>query len=242
MLYGNAAYCAILACSPEELIGTTYASAIHADDRERVRLQLETMAPDNPEVVIENRVVLPSGETRWMQWTNCGCFDEAGTLIECQAAGRDITAHIEARRLVELHGGEMSESAPHQIPRRVLVIDDNEDAADMLGHLLECWGHQVRVEYSGAGAVEAAREFQPEIAFVDIGMPTMDGYETARALRGLPDLRDLALIALTGYAQDSDVAAATEAGFDHHLPKPVRTPRLRELLSTLRRRGSVRLT
>lgn len=164
------------------------------------------------------------------------------------------------RQLVELHGGKVSASSaglghgselvvelpiidaqPTSAPRpdssppepalRILVVDDNEDAADMLSHLLECWGHEVQVAYSGARAIEVARDFSPEVGFVDIGMPGMNGYETARALRAIPELGALRLIALTGYAQDSDVEAAAQAGFDHHLAKPVRTPSLRDLLA-----------
>src|SRR5690606_31061 len=104
--------------------------------------------------------------------------------------------------------------------RRILVVDDNEDAAKMLGSALSALGHEVRVAHDGPHALAVAREFQPEAAVLDIGLPVMDGYELARGLCALLPQRPR-LIALTGYGQDSDRERARGAGFDLHLVKPV---------------------
>jgi CheY-like chemotaxis protein len=106
-------------------------------------------------------------------------------------------------------------------PRRVLVVDDNRDAAQTLGEALEEEGHTTRVTFDAPAALRLAEEFQPEVAVLDIGLPVMDGYELGRRLRALPSLRRLRLIALTGYGQDSDRTRSEEAGFDAHLVKPV---------------------
>ena len=106
-------------------------------------------------------------------------------------------------------------------PRRVLIVDDNQDAADVLGEALVKGGHIVRVAYDGPTALDVARTFHPQIALLDIGLPVMDGYEVARQLRTL-DLGGsrIRLIAVTGYGQDGDRARTTEAGFDAHVVKP----------------------
>ena len=102
---------------------------------------------------------------------------------------------------------------------RVLVVDDNPDAADLLAEALEACGYQVAVSHDGPGALLAAREFQPEVGVLDIGLPVMDGYELARRLREqMPGVR---LVALTGYGQDADRRRSHEAGFAAHLVKPV---------------------
>jgi PAS domain S-box-containing protein len=106
--------------------------------------------------------------------------------------------------------------------RRVLVVDDNEDSADSLALLLELKGHEVRVALDGPAALATAHAFQPEVVLLDIGLPGMDGYEVARRLRAeRAGEGGLLLVALTGYGQDEDRRRSREAGFDHHLVKPV---------------------
>jgi signal transduction histidine kinase len=102
---------------------------------------------------------------------------------------------------------------------RVLVAEDNADAGEMMRVMLTFRGHDVRVASNGVQAVEAAREFEPQIAFLDIGMPRMDGYEAAYRIRELLGRR-VVLVALTGWGQDEDKRRSREAGFDHHLTKP----------------------
>ncbi|MCC2955494.1 response regulator [Massilia sp. IC2-477] len=113
---------------------------------------------------------------------------------------------------------------------RILVADDNTDAADSLAALLQAGGHTVRTVYDGAQALQAAPAFAPDLAFLDIGMPGMDGYQTARALRALPGLKDLRLVALTGWGAQEDRARSREAGFDHHLLKPAAPEQLAAIL------------
>jgi signal transduction histidine kinase/DNA-binding response OmpR family regulator len=116
--------------------------------------------------------------------------------------------------------------------RRVLVVDDNRDAAESLGLLLEVAGHQVRLCHDGPSALQAAEEYQPEVVLLDIGLPAMDGYQVARQLRARPTTRQALLVALTGYGQEEDLRRAREAGFDHHLVKPADLETLTGLLAT----------
>ena len=105
--------------------------------------------------------------------------------------------------------------------RRVLVVDDNKDAADSLALLLELAGHEVRVAHSGRAALSLAQLFRPDTSLLDIGMPDLSGYEVARELRREPWGRQMRLIALTGWGQEADRQRAQEAGFDEHLTKPI---------------------
>ncbi len=105
-------------------------------------------------------------------------------------------------------------------PRRVLVIDDNMDSADMLRQALELRGHQVEVAHSGPEGVEKLRQLGAQVVICDIGLPEMDGYAVARAMRADPKLHSVRLVALTGYARPQDVTKAIQAGFDAHLAKP----------------------
>lgn len=125
---------------------------------------------------------------------------------------------------------------PEGRPSRVLVVDDNADAADALAELLALWGHEVRAAYGGEEALAAAVSFDPDVALVDVGMPGTDGYETARRWRERADgqERRARLVALTGYAQPHDVARALDAGFDEHLAKPARPEALRRVLELRR--------
>jgi CheY-like chemotaxis protein len=113
----------------------------------------------------------------------------------------------------------------------VLVVDDNEDAAEMLSEALTALGYVVRTAPDGPSALVAAEEFQPQLALLDIGLPVMDGYELGRRLRESHSA--LRLVALTGYGQASDKARSREAGFDGHLVKPIHLDKLQRLLSTL---------
>jgi PAS domain S-box-containing protein len=117
--------------------------------------------------------------------------------------------------------------------RRILVVDDNVDAADSLGRLLSrLWGQEIQVAYDGPSALEVAQSFQPEVVLLDIGLPGMDGCEVARRLRGEPELADVLLIAVTGWGQERDRLQVHNAGFNHHLVKPVDLDALKELLVT----------
>jgi CheY-like chemotaxis protein len=106
-------------------------------------------------------------------------------------------------------------------PHRILVADDNRDAADSLATMLRLGGHEVGVAYDGREAVALAETFRPEIALLDIGMPRMNGYETALALRHLPNAAAVRLFALTGWGQPDDKRRSRAAGFDHHFVKPL---------------------
>jgi len=115
----------------------------------------------------------------------------------------------------------------------ILIVDDNRDFADSLSRLLEAWSFQPRVAYDGPSAVEAALTQTPDAILLDIGLPSMDGFEVARQLRQLELSPRLLLVALTGYGQAEDVRRSREAGFDHHLVKPVDLEELRRLLAAL---------
>jgi two-component system, sensor histidine kinase len=122
--------------------------------------------------------------------------------------------------------------ATHAFPnRRILVVDDNRDAAETLGALLEALGATVTVTHSGRAALDVVGAFDPDAVLLDIGMPEMDGYEVARQLRSMPGRSHTLLIALTGWGQDQDVRQSHAAGFDHHLVKPPDIEKLRELLA-----------
>jgi CheY-like chemotaxis protein len=114
---------------------------------------------------------------------------------------------------------------------RILVIDDSRDAAHMLKVLLTKIGHQVEAVCDGRQGVEAATQSLPEIVFCDIGMPTMDGYEVAQALRADERTRGAYLVALTGYGEDDDRAKAIDAGFDQHLVKPIGLATLQQAIA-----------
>jgi CheY-like chemotaxis protein len=116
---------------------------------------------------------------------------------------------------------------------RVLVVDDNEDAATMIALSLRRLGHTLRVVHDGPSALAIAVEFLPDVALLDLGLPGMDGYELARRLRALPGLARVRLVAVTGYGQDRDRALTHEAGFDLHLVKPVERARFKAVLDEL---------
>jgi two-component system CheB/CheR fusion protein len=166
--------------------------------------------------------------------------------------------------VVELHGGEVAahsegfgngaeftvrlptqpEPAPAAPPelelvkraRRILVIEDNEDAAESLREALALDEHEVALAFDGPHGLERARSFKPEVVLCDVGLPGMDGYQVARAFRSDHELNGIALVALTGYALPEDVERAKDAGFDRHLAKPPEIGALERILAELPRR------
>ena len=142
-------------------------------------------------------------------------------------------------RLPLLQSAPGDERAPdeadtHEGPVRVLVVDDNADAAQMLATLLEAHGHAVSVEYDGTGGLARAVRERPEVMLLDIGLPDIDGHELARRLRASPETAHATLVALTGYGQSDDRERAYEAGFDRHMVKPADLSELLRILAAVR--------
>lgn len=121
-------------------------------------------------------------------------------------------------------------------PRRVLIVDDNEDAANSLAMILELGGHETASVYTAADALQRAAAFRPDVVLLDIGLPGMDGYEVALKMRELPGLRNIRLVAVTGYGRSDDRLRARDAGFDDHLTKPVEFAVLERALAGIRAR------
>ena len=126
------------------------------------------------------------------------------------------------------------EAKPKQVsPRRILVADDNRDAAESLAMLLRLSKNEVRIAYDGLTALEIANVFHPDVVLLDLGMPGMSGYDVARRIRRTPDLNGVLLVAQTGWGQDGDRRLSSEAGFDAHLVKPVDFDAVQQLIATL---------
>ena len=116
---------------------------------------------------------------------------------------------------------------------RVLVVDDNVDAAQSLAILLKMSGHDVRMAYDGPTALDAAVNYRPGVVLLDIGLPGFDGFEVAKRIRQLPTLENIVLVAMTGYGQETDRQRSQEAGFDHHLVKPADFGKVQKILATV---------
>jgi PAS domain S-box-containing protein len=167
-----------------------------------------------------------------------GLVELHGGRVEARSEGRGrgstFVVHLPLRTAdPPRHEKRADESAQTQRrARRILVVDDNRDAADTLTMLLGSSGHEVRAAYGGAAALALATAFRPEIGLLDIGMPDVDGYAVARQLRAQPWADRLLLIALTGWGQDADRRHAEAVGFDHHLTKPVDPERVEAIIQT----------
>jgi CheY-like chemotaxis protein len=167
-----------------------------------------------------------------------------GGEVEASSAGEGQGAELTVRVPIAAQardGGQRSSGRSLTTPGvRVLIVEDNVDAAESLGELLEVEGHEVvAVAHSGAEGVEAARKHKPDVVLCDLGLPGIDGYGVARALRADQDMQvnSAFLVAISGYARSEDVAKAKGVGFDEHIPKPPSVERLEGLLARVHRRG-----
>ena len=148
--------------------------------------------------------------------------------------GSEFTVRLPLGEAPSSHAeSEVSKAFAPKSPRRILVVDDDRDVADSLVMLLQLMGADVRVAYSGEAALALVVEFKPHLALVDIGMPSMDGYETARRIRKLAEGQSLILLALSGWGRDEDRRRSMEAGFDRHFVKPIKLEALESLLTLL---------
>ena len=159
-----------------------------------------------------------------------------GGVVEVHSEGADRGTKFTIR-LPVLAGAsgedDAAEAAVEANPaqRRVLVVDDNKAAADSLSMVMHELGHEVRTAYDGAQAVVVAAEFRPHVMMMDLGMPNMDGYEAARRIRQEPWGEGLLLVAVSGWSQEQHKSRATEAGFDHHVVKPIEAADIRRMLA-----------
>ncbi len=161
-----------------------------------------------------------------------------GGRIEARSAGKDrgseFIVHLPlSKAAVQENMRGEENAAPGQSGVRILVVDDNQDAAEVLCLLLESIGANVRVAHSGPAALAEIPGFRPKVVLMDIGMPGMNGYEAARRIREQPQFDGIKLIALTGWGQEEDRRLSRECGFDYHLTKPVDFMMLKELISAM---------
>jgi two-component system CheB/CheR fusion protein len=120
--------------------------------------------------------------------------------------------------------------------KRILIADDNADSVTTLSMMLEMLGNEVRIAHDGEAAVRAAQEFRPDAILLDIGMPKLNGYDACARLRAMPETAQAYMVALTGWGQEEDRIRARDAGFDHHMVKPVEPALLEKLIAELPRR------
>jgi CheY-like chemotaxis protein len=169
-----------------------------------------------------------------------GLVEMHGGTIEAFSEGEGRGSEFAVRLPVatsEVSGSEPSKvEASRDEPirsHRILIVDDNADAADSLAQLLEIMGNKVQTAYDGVAGIKAAGAFRPGVVLCDIGMPKVNGYETARCIRAEEWGKSIVLVALTGWSQEDDIQKSADAGFDHHLVKPVEPAALLKLLTAL---------
>jgi PAS domain S-box-containing protein len=165
-----------------------------------------------------------------------GIVDLHGGRIEAASGGvgkgSRFTVHLPgASRSVVSAPAVRATLNGHAVHKRILLADDNRDAAESLAIILRLEGHEVEVAHDGATALQSFTSRRPDVALLDIGMPKFNGFEVAQQIRAQPEGQHVLLIAITGWAQDSDRARSRAAGFDHHLTKPVEPDVLIELLA-----------
>jgi CheY-like chemotaxis protein len=156
-----------------------------------------------------------------------------GGTVEARSGGSETGSEFIVRLPVTAERaqrrGEVARSQ-RLPPYRILIVDDNREAAESLGVLLEELGETISLAFGGREALQVVDTFEPEVVLVDIGMPGMDGYEVCRRIRAAPGHRQTLLVALTGWGQDEDRERSRRAGFDHHFVKPLNVQKLRALL------------
>lgn len=165
-----------------------------------------------------------------------GLVELHGGAIEARSAGPGLGSEFSVRLPIIAEAAETTPTLTSEKTRtlckgRILVVDDLRDTADSMATLLQMMGHETRTAYDGLEAVQTAAAFRPQVVLLDIGLPRMNGYETAQQIRREPWGRNVALIALTGWGQEEDKQRAFDAGFDHHLTKPVDPAALGKLLA-----------
>jgi CheY-like chemotaxis protein/two-component sensor histidine kinase len=164
-----------------------------------------------------------------------------GGTIAAESAGLGLGSTFVIRLPAVLESPQcpqpQAEGPAHMSPPslRILIVDDNRDAADSLAMLLRAGGNDIRTAYDGLEAVQVASEFRPEVVLLDIGLPKLDGHEVAERIRKEPWGRQMCLIAVTGWSDETDRARSRAAGFDHHLVKPLDTGHLAQLLGSVGR-------
>jgi PAS domain S-box-containing protein len=168
-----------------------------------------------------------------------GLVEQHGGRVEAKSEGLGLGSEFIVRLPVasaveKASVGERRVDGPSP-RRRILVADDNKDAADSLATMLSLMGHETRAAYDGTEAIEKAADYRPDVIVLDVGMPTLDGYEAARRIRSQPWSNGVVLVALTGWGQDEDRARAKNAGFDFHLTKPADPEMLVKVLAGLAR-------
>jgi CheY-like chemotaxis protein len=166
-----------------------------------------------------------------------------GGSIQARSGGKGLGSEFIARLPMAIQGLQVvshtpREAAPRIAVSRVLVVDDNLDAADTMAALLQAMGQHVSTVYDGESALAVAQTFKPHLVLLDIGMPRMSGYEVARGLRAMKWEIPPVLVAITGWGQESDRQRASAAGFDQHFVKPIAEEALSELLRQVAVRGT----
>jgi signal transduction histidine kinase len=161
-----------------------------------------------------------------------------GGSVQAHSAGKGLGAEFVVELPLAEQRAEEVTPAPAKVEQRaaagaglrILIVDDNADAAELLGEWLRTLGHTTRIAFDGPRALESAAQFQPHLALLDLGLPVMDGFEVARALKEVRGLGAISLIAVTGYGQELDRQRTRAAGFEEHLVKPIDLERLRDWL------------
>jgi len=165
-----------------------------------------------------------------------GLLEQHGGQVEARSEGlgrgSEFTVRLPvARAITPESRRDWDPGSPRGVRRRVLVADDNRDSADSLATMLSLMGHDARAAYDGPDAIQEAASYRPDFIVLDVGMPTLDGYEAARRIRSEPWSNGVVLVALTGWGQEEDRARARNAGFDFHLTKPANPEALAKLLA-----------
>jgi CheY-like chemotaxis protein len=159
-----------------------------------------------------------------------------GGSVEARSAGVNRGSEFTVRLPIVVELLAHPHESNGQVPvtpgkRRVLIVDDNESAAHVLGMLLKALGNDVQTAFDAARAIELAEQFHPDVVLLDLGMPKMNGYEAARHIRSQPWGKTMVLAALTGWGQEDDKRRTREAGFDHHFVKPIDPATLQKFLA-----------